>query len=205
MSANSAQNPTSRNQSAREQQQQPPAAKPKKKNRNRKRRNRRQSFIASEDSGPITSELLGGLSRTNPDQIQGRAPFYRGRNLSNTSLESEALLDHRDQPMMRPRRDSRLSQSFRPESFNRAGSYFPSIEGPSPGQQRSNFRYQQNLYDQGGIDEDEEGRHATDRTPLITPLRTASPSKLGYGTDSRSPYSSSARLGRPSTASTPLA
>lgn len=95
MSANSAQNPTSRNQSAREQQQQPPAAKPKKKNRNRKRRNRRQSFIASEDSGPITSELLGGLSRTNPDQIQGRAPFYRGRNLSNTSLESEALLDHR--------------------------------------------------------------------------------------------------------------
>lgn len=94
MSANTAQNPTSRNQPAREQQQQP-AAKPKKKNRNRKRRNRRQSFIASEDSGPIVSELLGGLSRTNPDQIQGRAPFYRGRNLSNTSLESEALLDHR--------------------------------------------------------------------------------------------------------------
>lgn len=107
--------------------------------------------------------------------------------------------------MMRPRRDSRLSQSFRPESFNRAGSYFPSFEGPSPGQQRSNFRYQQNLYDQGGIDEDEEGRHVTDRTPLITPLRTASPSKIGYGADSRSPFASSARHRRPSTASSPLA
>lgn len=95
MPANTAQNPTSRNQPAREQQQQPAATKPKKKNRNRKRRNRRQSFIASEDSGPIVSELSGGLSRTNPDQIQERVPFYRGRNLSNTSLESEALLDHR--------------------------------------------------------------------------------------------------------------
>lgn len=107
--------------------------------------------------------------------------------------------------MMRPRRDSRLSQSFHPESFNRAGSYFPSLEGPSPGPQRSNFRYQQNLYDQGGIDEDEqEGRRITDRTPLITPLQTASPSKLGYGTDSRSPYPSSARHRRPSTASSLL-
>uniref|UniRef100_A0A093XQE4 Putative metal ion transporter C27B12.12c n=1 Tax=Talaromyces marneffei PM1 TaxID=1077442 RepID=A0A093XQE4_TALMA len=206
MPANPAQNPTPRNQPATEQQQQPAATKPKKKNRNRKRRNRRQSFIASEDSGPIASELSGGLARPNPDQIQDRVPFYRGRNLSNTSLESDALLDHRDQPMMRPRRESRLSQSFRPESFSRAGSYFPSFEGPGPGQQRSNFRYQQNIYDQGGIDEDEqEGRHITDRTPLITPLRTASPSKPGYGTDSKSPFSSSAIHRRPSTASSPLA
>ncbi|EED21832.1 CorA family metal ion transporter, putative [Talaromyces stipitatus ATCC 10500] len=211
MPTNTAQTPTaSRNQPTREQQEpgNSSAAKPKKKNRNRKRRNRRQSFIASEDSGPIVSELSGGLVRTNPDQIQERAPFYRGRNISNTSLESEALLDHRDQPMMRPRRDSRLSQSFRPESFNRSGSYFPGVEGPSPGQQRSNFRYQQNLYDQGEIEEDEqEGRHITDRTPLIPPLRTASPTKLGYGTDARSPYSSSGRHRRQShdTASSPPA
>ena len=95
MPVNTPQNPTSRNAPAREQPQQPTATKPKKKNRNRKRRNRRQSFIASEDSGPIVSELSGGLARTNPDQIQERVPFYRGRNLSNTSLESEALLDHR--------------------------------------------------------------------------------------------------------------
>lgn len=95
MPANTTQKTTSRNQPAREQPQQPTATKPKKKNRNRKRRNRRQSFIASEDSGPILSELSGGLTRTNPDQIQERVPFYRGRNLSNTSLESEALLDHR--------------------------------------------------------------------------------------------------------------
>lgn len=96
MPANTSRDPTPRNEPAREQsQQQPTAPKPKKKNRNRKRRNRRQSFIASEDSGPIAPELLGGRTRTNPDQIQERTPFYRGRNLSNTSLESEALLDHR--------------------------------------------------------------------------------------------------------------
>lgn len=95
MPSNTPQISNSRNSPRREQQQQPPASRPKKKNRNRKRRNRRQSFIASEDSGPIVSELSGGLARTNPDQIQERAPFYRGRNLSNTSLESEALLDHR--------------------------------------------------------------------------------------------------------------
>lgn len=88
--------------------------------------------------------------------------------------------------MMRPRRDSRVSQSFRPESFNR-GSYFPTVEGPSPGQQRSGFRYQQHRFDTDNIEEDTqaEERQYTDRTPLLTPKRTTSPAKLAYGTDTR--------------------
>ncbi|OKL60487.1 hypothetical protein UA08_04437 [Talaromyces atroroseus] len=196
MATNPAQNPSTPAQPMRDQQgsRSATATKSKKKNRNRRRRNRRQSFIASEASGPIVTELPGGLARTNPDELQERVPFYRGRNLSNTSLESEALLDHRDQPMMRPRRDSRLSQSFRPESYSRGGSYFPSVEGLSPGHQRSGLRYTQHRFDTEGIEGDTLGndRRVTDRTPLLTPLRTASPGKLAYGTDTRaSPYTGS--------------
>jgi magnesium transporter len=71
------------------------SAKKKKKNRNRKRRNRRPSFLASEEPGPIVTELPSELARAASDQLQEGVPFYRGRNLSNSSLESEALLDHR--------------------------------------------------------------------------------------------------------------
>jgi hypothetical protein len=41
------------------------------------------------------TELPPELARAAPDQLQERVPFYRGRNLSISSLESEALLDHR--------------------------------------------------------------------------------------------------------------
>lgn len=99
MSSNFAQGSTAPDRLPRDQQEQEPAvtrtAKPKRKNRNRKRRNRRQSFVASEDSGPVTSELSRGLVRANMDQMQDHTPYYRGRNSSNTSLESESLLDHR--------------------------------------------------------------------------------------------------------------
>lgn len=74
-----------------------------KKNRHRKRRNRRHSFIATEDPpfGPppavpapdatTVSNLAG--DRPKPEVAQ---PFYKlRRDPSSTSLESEALLDHR--------------------------------------------------------------------------------------------------------------
>lgn len=73
--------------------------KKKKRNRHRKRRNRRPSFLAPEDSDRPGSETTNRPpelpSRPVPDQPAERPPFYRGRNLSSTSLESEALLDHR--------------------------------------------------------------------------------------------------------------
>jgi magnesium transporter len=109
--------------------------------------------------------------------------------------------------MMRPRRDSRLSQSFRPESYSRAGSYFPSVEGLSPNHQRSGLRYAQHRFGTEDIEEDRQG-NVTDRTPLLTPLRTASPGKIAYGTDSRtSPYTGSMRHRKLShdTASSPIA
>ena len=73
----------------------------------KKRRNRRQSFAASADMGhdddtegrPSLADIAGhGNSR-------GSTSFYGlSRNLSNTSLESEALLDHRDHQPARVRR-----------------------------------------------------------------------------------------------------
>ncbi|KAH8695966.1 putative cora family metal ion transporter [Talaromyces proteolyticus] len=163
-------------------------AKKKKRTRNRKRRNRRQSFLASESPGPIVTELPSELARTEPSQLQERVPFYRGRNLSNSSLESEALLDHRDQPMMRPRRDSRLSQPFRSESYNRMGSYFPNMEGQTPGRLRSGPKYQQRRAESDNIEEDEleDNTGVTDRTPLIAPFQSTSPMRQNYGTDIRS-------------------
>lgn len=74
----------------------------KKRNRNRKRRNRRHSFLTAEESDFVppavstpdaaaVADLVDDLPKTDVAK-----PLYKlGRNLSNTSLESEALLDHR--------------------------------------------------------------------------------------------------------------
>lgn len=75
-----------------------------KKNRNRKRRNRQESFLttpAKEDSHDRPASGSGsGVARNSMDNDRPTskdAPsfFKLGRNLSNTSLESDALLDHR--------------------------------------------------------------------------------------------------------------
>lgn len=78
----------------------PPKASKRKKNRNRKRRNRHQSFIPlgheeSLDSAGLTLGS-GGDSMEAGRPTSGDGPVFKlCRNLSNTSLESEALLDHR--------------------------------------------------------------------------------------------------------------
>jgi magnesium transporter len=62
----------------------------------KKKRNRRQSFAAPSDDG---SGLLE-ISQSRDDmqaRSAARSSFYRlkGRNISNTSIDSETLLDHR--------------------------------------------------------------------------------------------------------------
>ncbi|ETN40139.1 uncharacterized protein HMPREF1541_04415 [Cyphellophora europaea CBS 101466] len=86
---------------------------------NKKKKPRRQSFIApSEGSAAYSSQAEDPAHDDRlvqvPEEEAGvrRRDFYARRgNLSEESLESEALLDHRDQPSMRPRRDSRLLPS----------------------------------------------------------------------------------------------
>lgn len=74
-----------------------------KKNRNRKRRNRHQSFLTP---GPEESHDRAGTATGTGgarESMEGDRPtpkdqssyFKLGRSLSNTSLESDALLDHR--------------------------------------------------------------------------------------------------------------
>lgn len=73
-----------------------------KKHKNRKRRNRRQSFLVTDEPamprpGTSSGERAGGGAHEG--QVANKASpgtYYRlGQNLSDTSLESEALLDHR--------------------------------------------------------------------------------------------------------------
>lgn len=91
-------------QVATEQEGQAATNKPakRKKNRNRRRRNRRQSFLAPEDSqleaatAPAPDATAVSNLATDRPKPEAAEPFYKlGRALSSTSLESEALLDHR--------------------------------------------------------------------------------------------------------------
>ncbi|KAA8652333.1 hypothetical protein EYZ11_012169 [Aspergillus tanneri] len=157
-----------------------------KKNRHRKRRNRRPSFLGVEEPHPVPAPTsvpeAEGFATMEPDQTKPRPalPFYKlGRDLSSTSLESEALLDHRawgnrDQPSMRPRRESRLAQSFRP------GSLLSSIRPSDTGSRIPPSSTLRRAEDSDGV----EG--VDDRTPLIRPSSGYRPSQSRYGTESKS-------------------
>ncbi|EEH22429.2 hypothetical protein PABG_04640 [Paracoccidioides brasiliensis Pb03] len=174
-----------------EQEPQPGSSAVPKKRRHRgprRRRHRRPSFAPQQDSSHVDSadaerngaspqlDVLDSTGELEPSQRR-RPSLYRlgqltGGNLSGTSLDSDVLLDHRHQPMMRPRRDSRLAQSYRPEvqpsSRSSARAY-----RPSPSAQ--------------GMDR-EESEEADDRTPLIQPSSIHNSSFVRYGTSlGRSP------------------
>lgn len=89
----------------------PSAPAPKKKKKHRGGRNRRktvqQSFNALSDA---THEPAATEGINDPPRPTQAAPFYRvrSRHGSNTSLESEALLDHREHTPLRPRRQVRV-------------------------------------------------------------------------------------------------
>ncbi|KAI9372186.1 hypothetical protein BJX61DRAFT_542951 [Aspergillus egyptiacus] len=152
-----------------------------KRNRHRKRRNRRPSFLAAEDSQPDAPPTVPEHETLNVMAgNQGRALYNLEGNSSNTSLESEALLDHRNQPMMRPRRESRLSQSFRPGSMST--SFRNADSGPRGLLSRGKSAYA----------DDSEQEEVDDRTPLMRPSsgHTAKQRPSLYGADSRpSPFS----------------
>ncbi|GFF51263.1 putative metal ion transporter C17A12.14 [Aspergillus udagawae] len=167
----------------------PATNKPKRrKNRHRKRRNRRQSFLAPEESHTATAvsgaeaeAMIAGDQPHSPPPL----PFYNlGRDLSSTSLESEALLDHRNQPMMRPRRESRLAQSFRPGSMTIPPRSTDLASRGTPSGPRG-FHAGDDSDGSEGID---------DHTPLIRPPSGHHNSKSWYGTDAKaSPFASRQR------------
>lgn len=149
------------------------AAPKKKRHRGGKnRKKRRQSFVApSENESAIdTEERPSILNVPNARQSANQASFYRLRqgNRSNTSLESEALLDHRDQQVPTARRRS-IQQGFARPSIPFARQQHHRGSSNST-QQPSNLQRQRPVRDQRspiGEHEDEE-EDTNDRTPLLS-------------------------------------
>lgn len=66
----------------------------------KKKKNRRQSFLPSTEEGDGEASASNRNFQEPQNLTSARPPFYRlgqsgGRNLSETSLDSNALLDHR--------------------------------------------------------------------------------------------------------------
>jgi magnesium transporter len=143
-------------------------AKKKKHRGGKKKRNRRQSFAAGADIG--TGDMHDerpSLTTMGGSHARGSSSFYRQHgNLSNTSLESEALLDHRDQPTIRTRRPSApVSSIYQPRAsqplVNTPQRLNASTTSNSYGRSRLSHTPEVSYSDNG--DEDD----ADDRTPLM--------------------------------------
>lgn len=141
------------------------SGKPKKKRprggKNR-RKTRRQSFAAPSESNPDIDERPSLLDA--PRTSAQDSSFYRLKtgNRSNTSLESEALLDHRGHATGRSRHQS-LSQGFTRPSlpFVRHRGSQAAAQAVTPGQKVPRFSRE------NPISEDEDEMAATDKTPLL--------------------------------------
>lgn len=134
----------------------------------KKKKSRRKSFVGPSDELGHDSLEAGEL-----DEI--RENFYAngGRNASQTSLDSEVLLDHREQNhFLRPRRPSTLPAS---SSFQQLQQY-----QPSPSRLRSVLR-------DDDTREGDEGDDLNETAPLLpSPGRLMSESVLesgGYGSN----------------------
>ncbi|KAI9739948.1 MAG: CorA metal ion transporter [Claussenomyces sp. TS43310] len=147
-----------------------PGARKKKRNHRggKKKRTRRQSFAApaSEDGSGMPETSQGQMRRES--QSAARSSLYRlqGRNNSSTSLESEALLDHRDQPSMRPRRSSTLQNM---QSYE--GSHRPTYTNPfvsSENQSKRNLRSRDSKSARNSLDDEEVEDAGDERAPLLS-------------------------------------
>ncbi|EAT89624.2 hypothetical protein SNOG_02893 [Parastagonospora nodorum SN15] len=130
----------------------------------KKKRNRRQSFA------PTADIVTGDMNTERPSlanvaaNSRGSNSFYRSHgNLSSTSLESEALLDHREQPQLRTRRPSVpiTQQIYQPrpsQPFNSAAHRLNAVASSNYGRSRLSHTPEATYSD----DED-----ANDRTPLM--------------------------------------
>lgn len=177
----------------------PSPAKKRKHRGGKKRRNRRQSFAATAetmDAGDIPDTPRPSLVDVGQSSSRGSSSFYRlHSNRSGDSLDSEALLDHRDQPpTLQTRRQSvqmssilgaRPSQPFANSPQRRAAQY------PFG---RSNLSQQQRAQDSEPEDDD-----ADDQTPLMSSSQRDIRTGTSYG--GASGHSGGGRLRRGSRSS----
>ncbi|KAF2031102.1 cora-domain-containing protein [Setomelanomma holmii] len=158
-------------------------AKKKKHRGGKKRKNRRQSFAASADigTGDMNDERPSLANMGGNSNSRGSSSFYRLHgNLSNTSLESEALLDHRDQPTIRTRRPSvQASSMYQPRQSQ------PFIQSP----QRFNPPNASNAYGRSRLSHTPENTYSDhddeddvdDRTPLMSTSQRDVRTGASYG------------------------
>ncbi|KAK5129405.1 hypothetical protein LTR08_003292 [Meristemomyces frigidus] len=149
-------------------------SKPKKKKKtgNQRRKNRRQSFAAPSESNADTDAERPSLVATQRTSAQ-QASFYRlqsgGR--SNTSLESEALLDHRQHDTGNRRQS--VQQGFSRPSMPFARHRGSVSTGDRSGAGPKTSRLGRAL--ENPISEDEGEMESTDRTPLLGSSKKSKP------------------------------
>ncbi|OAL52097.1 cora-domain-containing protein [Pyrenochaeta sp. DS3sAY3a] len=176
----------------------PSSSAPPKKKKHRggkKRRNRRQSFAASQGMGADMSDERPSIVDVGAHgRSRANSSFYRLHgNLSNTSLESEALLDHRDQPTIRTRRPSvPITSMYQPRASQASISTPQRLNPPQSSSVFGRSRLSHTPEDTAFSDLDEDD--ADDRTPLMSTSQRDIRTGNSYG--GTSAQSNSAR-GRP--------
>ncbi|KAJ4375158.1 CorA metal ion transporter [Neocucurbitaria cava] len=155
-------------------------AKKKKHRGGKKRRNRRQSFAATQDMGEDLSDERPSLTNVaGHGRSRGSSSFYRQHgNLSNTSLESEALLDHREQPTIRTRRPSvPVTSIYQPRPSQPALNSPQRLNAPTSTAYGRSRLSQMPEVDFSEGEEDE----ADDRTPLMSTSQRDVKTGASYG------------------------
>ncbi|KAI4164951.1 MAG: hypothetical protein LQ342_001584 [Letrouitia transgressa] len=167
----------------------------KRKRRPRRKKNRRQSFAvpAQQDDHVDSTGSNQGVSNQ-PSSSAAMSPFYRlgqpgRRNLSSTSLDSQALLDHRGHPPMRTRRESRVTQNLYSTRASQSNHDLHPQTRPVTSTTYTSDPHQHRVQSShtgatpGGESEADDSA-VTDQTPLLSVLnhdRTASAQGSGYG------------------------
>lgn len=153
--------------------EQPPSAPPKRR-KHRAGRNRKKSKRDNYNP-PAERAAVEALDVEERPSMGQPAPFYRlqSGSHSNSSLESEALLDHREHGLVRPRRTSLQQTGFTRPSLPLAR-HRSTVSGTPSGPQRSKLAHASGAV----ISEDEDEDNATDRTPLLSRSRNHSRPEL---------------------------
>ncbi|KAF1942501.1 cora-domain-containing protein [Clathrospora elynae] len=158
-----------------------PAKKKKTHRGGKKRKNRRQSFAATADSTMDERPSLATIA--SHGHSRGSQGFYRTHsNLSNTSLESEALLDHREQPTIRTRRPSVPVNSIYQPRASQSSMHPPQrLQAPKSANAygRSRLSHTPEFIYSDGDDDD-----ADDRVPLMTTSQRDIRTGTSYGSGS---------------------
>ncbi|KAL8688790.1 MAG: hypothetical protein Q9224_004798 [Gallowayella concinna] len=162
----------------------------------RRKKSRRQSFAVPDEGEETANPPRSTHEATDPPMSSSnRPPKYRlghsgGRTLSSTSLDSQALLDHRDHPPMRTRRESRLGQNIYSPRANQSNQESDPQYRPSypPKSTSTSFQHQRarsnHAHASSGGESEAEDVVASDRTPLLASSsndRATSRQGSGYG------------------------